>query len=386
MHKSWLCTGATTVLLTVFLVMTGHAQQTGPRAGEVETAPIRCWWKTDRTSIRVGERFGLTLTCSVIETRTVTVVPTLTQLDPGALQIPPFEVVGGSRRDDVLAAPWRYIQYEYTVRFLGEGYFGQDLTIPQLSVTYAVRAASGNGAEGRDLSYVLPPIPLRVMSLVPRDASDIRDASAESFGDVETRRFRARTAFIISAVLFASAAALLVVGVVRLFGRVRKRQPGVEQTISSPLVLRGCLRGLQALRGDVGREGWTPALARRAAALLRVGGAVALNRPIAQAPVDRATRERDGQILVRRGLVRRRQTAISAATTPQAIAKALENGHLPSAATRAALEQLRGSLEVLGPAGYGRSPEMDLLTLNNALDQGTEAVRQLRWRKLMRFA
>ena len=35
-----------------------------------------------RRSIRVGERFALTLTCSVIETRSVTVVPALTQLDP----------------------------------------------------------------------------------------------------------------------------------------------------------------------------------------------------------------------------------------------------------------------------------------------------------------
>ena len=39
-----------------------------PREGEVAAAPIRCWWKTDRTAIRVGERFQLVLTCGVIET------------------------------------------------------------------------------------------------------------------------------------------------------------------------------------------------------------------------------------------------------------------------------------------------------------------------------
>jgi hypothetical protein len=81
--------------------------------------------------------------------------------------------------------------------------------------------------------------------------------------------------------------------------------------------------------------------------------------------------------------VRRRRSALSAATTPHAIAKALENGQRPPAAARAALEQLRGSLEVLAPAGYGRSTEVDLLTLNTALDNATDAVRQLRWRALL---
>jgi hypothetical protein len=374
--------GALLLALAVASLADARQQPSGPRPGEIETAPIRCWWKTDRTSIRVGERFALTLTCSVIETRSVTVVPTLTQLDPGALQIPPFEVIGGSRRDDVVAAPWRYIQYEYTVRFLGEGYFGQDLTIPPLPVTYAIRS-TGNGVEGRDLSYVLPAIPLRVMSLVPRETGDIRDAAAETFVEVESRRFRSRTAFIVAAILFAAAVALLLVGALRLFGRTRRRQPGAVRAMPASLVLTSCIQGLKGLRAAVAREGWSPALARRASALLRIAGALALGRPIAQAPVEAHAPERDGQVVITRGLLRRRRAAVSAATTPQSIAKALENGHRTSADTRAALEQLRGSMEVLGPAAYGRGAELDLLTLNAALEQGTDAVKRLRLRALM---
>jgi hypothetical protein len=375
--------GAAALLMALAITRPVDARQVpGPRPGEIETAPIRCWWKTDRTSIRVGERFALTLTCSVIETRSVTVVPTLTQLDPGALQIPPFEVIGGSRRDDVVSAPWRYIQYEYSVRFLGEGYFGQDLTIPPVTVTYAIRA-TGTGVEGRDLSYILPSIPLRVMSLVPRETGDIRDASAETFADVESRQFRSRTAFIVSAILFAAAVALLLVGAVRLFGRTRRRQPGAVRALPPVLVLNRCVQGLNALRSDVARDGWTPALARRASTMLRIAGALALGRPIAQAAVDRSAPERDGQVVVTRGLVRRRRAAVSAATTSQAIAKALENGHRTSPETRAVLEKLRGSMDVLSPAAYGRAAEMDLLTLNTALEQGTDAVKRLRLRALI---
>ncbi|HXH25448.1 MAG TPA: hypothetical protein VNI78_09385, partial [Vicinamibacterales bacterium] len=83
-----------------------------PRPGEVETDPIRCWWKADRAAVRVGEHFTIVLTCGVIEAGTVTVVPDVSQLEPGALQLTPFEVVSGTRRDDIVSPPWRYIQFE----------------------------------------------------------------------------------------------------------------------------------------------------------------------------------------------------------------------------------------------------------------------------------
>jgi len=353
-----------------------------PRPGEVETAPIRCWWRTDRTSIRIGERFNLTLTCSVIETNAVTVVPQVTQLDPGALQITPFEVVGGSRRDDVLSPPWRYLQYDYTVRLLGEGFFGQDAIIPALTVTYTIRAASGNGIEGRDLPYVLPAIPMRVVSLVPREAGDIRDATSEGFATIESRQFRARAAFILGTLLLGAAGILLIIAIVRLVGRNRERGPAVAAELSPFAIMGGVQRTIAEVRRDVVRDGWTPAAARRASAALRIAAAVGLGRPVAQGEMSSDDTTREGQLEVRSGLLRRKRVYVSAAPTAQAIAGALSGRRVP-AWLRPPLETLRMALDTLGGLGYGRTGEPDLLAMNSALDAGESAVKTIRTRVLI---
>src|SRR5918994_1080062 len=118
----------------------GAQTKRAPRPGEVESDPIRCWWKADRSAIRVGERFTLVLTCGVIETSGITVVPAVNQLEPGAISLTPFEAVAGIRHEDVVVPPWRYIQYEYAMRLLSEGYIGHDVNIPALTVTYNLQS------------------------------------------------------------------------------------------------------------------------------------------------------------------------------------------------------------------------------------------------------
>ena len=60
-----MCAGAVVLLLAGG----ASAQQPQPRPTEdVEVEPIICWWRTTTAAVRVGEQFGLTLTCSVVET------------------------------------------------------------------------------------------------------------------------------------------------------------------------------------------------------------------------------------------------------------------------------------------------------------------------------
>ena len=354
-----------------------------PRPGEVESDPIRCWWKADRSAIRVGERFTLVLTCGVIETSSIKVVPVVNQLEPGAVSLTPFEAVAGKRHDDVVAAPWRYIQFEYSMRLLNEGFFGQDVAIPALTVTYNLQSPGAGNTEGRDQSYVLPPIPMRVLSIVPRTASDIRDESAQTFANVESRRSRATAEIVAASIAFAFAAVLAALAIVRLAGRFRVRGPKVVRPLAQPAVLRGALAALRAARSDAAREGWTPALMARAIAALRIAGAAALGRRVAQLHVLNGAAERVGQLDVRTGLLRRRRVLLSAATTPSTLLAAMEHGN---GASRATVQPIMDALQQFSVAVYGRQGEADAMALNNAADEAIGAVRSLWGRSLIPFA
>jgi hypothetical protein len=144
---------AAAILLLTAGAAAAQIPQTAPRPGEIETAPIRCWWRTDTTHVRIGERFTLTLTCAVIETSSITVVASTNGLDPGAVQLTPFDVVGGTRHDDIVASPWRYFQYDYRVRLLSDGFFGQDVQIPSLPVTYNIQSSGCGIASPVDIGH-----------------------------------------------------------------------------------------------------------------------------------------------------------------------------------------------------------------------------------------
>jgi len=360
---------------------TASARASAPREGEVASDPIRCWWKTDRTAIRVGERFQLVLTCAVIETAGVTVVPAVNQLEAGAISLTPFEAVSGIRREDVVVPPWRYLQYEYTMRLLSEGFFGQDVSIPALTVTYNLQAA-GAGSEGRDQTYLLPAMPMRVLSLVPRLVGDIRDASGQTFAAVESRRFRATAAMVVAAIAFAFASVMAALALARVVGRYRVRDPKAVRPLPAPSLLRGCLSSLADVRAEAARGGWTPQLTGRALAALRIAAALALGRSVAQEYVAADAPERQGQLAVRTGLFRRKRAMLSSATTASALTTRLENGRVTGAQNRVNLEQISDALQVFSAATYGRATDADSSSLNTALDDAIAAIRRLRVRTM----
>jgi hypothetical protein len=188
-----------TVLVAVSVARQAVAQTPAPTAA---LDSITCWWKANRTTVHVGEHFRLVLTCGIPRDDSADLVPDWKQLDPGAIQLAPYEVLAGVRHQDVDAGASRYIQYEYTLRLLDSAAFGQEVDIPSLAVTYGVEVTQGGTTQrGRERQYLLPPLPMQIASLVPKNAADIRDASDETFGSIEARRFRA-TSKLVAAVVF----------------------------------------------------------------------------------------------------------------------------------------------------------------------------------------
>ena len=379
------CLGRRRVLLTVFVCATWlgarlDAQRTPVSASAVAES-IRCWWHTDKDAVLIGEQFALTLTCGVAENSQTKVTADVKQFEPTALALAPFEVISGTPHEDIQDPPWRYFQREYRVRLLGETYFGQDVDIPALKITYGLRSATTGEADGRDQAIVLPALPMRVHSLVSKNTTNIRDGSTETFGDIETRLSQARSTLAAAGVFFAFAVVLLGLSARKMVGRYMERAPTKRRPLPAAAVLRGCLQGLGLLKSDVAREGWTDEMVGRALALLRIAGAVALGRRVAQTTVDRDVEGRTGQLKVRKRILSRKRTLVSAPTTADAIARQLANGTAPAPRLRMALGEIRESLLVFNAAHYKRNGQFDITALDTALARGETALRRLRFTK-----
>ena len=76
--------------------LTALAQTPAPPPGQtVEADPVRCWWRTDKSAIRMGEPFTAVLTCAVLETASTKAVVDRSRLDHTVMALPPFDVLDG---------------------------------------------------------------------------------------------------------------------------------------------------------------------------------------------------------------------------------------------------------------------------------------------------
>lgn len=362
--------------------------------GEVIAPPIECWWKTDRSAVRVGETFALMLTCAVLDTDRVKVVVDESALAPSALHLVPFDIVGGERFRDILNTPRRFFQYRYSMRVLGEEFFGKEVSLPRLQISYRVQNSLQGGAalQGREAQYSLVPVPIRVLSLVPVGAADIRDTPVDTFGDVDARLFRSNLLLIFAGVAFVLAGLLAVMLLARAAVKRRLTTATRHRTVSSGAALRAASRELNAVEAASQNGGWTNDLAGRAAAALRLAGAVALARPISQREVERGTQPSEGQIAAGVfGRLRGKRTVLSSSVTPDMAAL---NGR--SASTDESWRTLSQALRTFTTVRYsrpstrpdsadGRNGCVDGTALDAALAEGQDAVKRLRLTQWRRF-
>ena len=352
------------------------AAAAGP-ANLEEVDPIRCWWRTSTSAVRVGEPFSLVLTCAVVENQTATVVPDQSKLEPGSIQLQPFDVLGGQHSPDLRGPERRFFQYEYTLRLIGEDLFGRDTHIPPLQIEYTLDSrVGGESVRGRARTYLLPAVPMRVLSLVTLDAPDIRDLPSLTFSSIDAERFRARVFGVAAAVLAAAGALVVLLALVRL---VRSRRDvGI---VSRPLLSNGSLvraaaRELKAVRRQRQAEGWSDALAARALAALRIAATIAQSGRVSQAPAGGGTSGLAGQLSMRGGFLWTRRVLVSGSATAEGVSHEAASASTGSA-RRECLTGLRTALARFTGAQFSREGTFDDLALDEGMADALGALRRL---------
>lgn len=315
--------------------------QTGTDMVEVE--PIKCWWRTSTSAVRIAESFGLTLTCAVVETELNKVVADFSKLDPTVVQMPPFEVLGGTHASDLVVPGKRFFQYDYRLRLIAEDAFNNDVPIPPLEISYRIesKVTGGDTTQGREQSYSLPKATMRVISLVPDDATDIREPAAMQFNDIQNRDSRANLLQTIAGVLFALAG---VTAIVMLISMLRRKKPAAVSTathLPARTILGTVAKELAEVQ-QASRAGWTTELAARALAAARIAGAYAMGRSVGQRPPLTDETPVDGVLVVKS--FGRGDVFVSGAATAQSA------GRVPG---------LADALQALTVARYGRVEKFD---------------------------
>ena len=364
------------------------APQPEPKAEKIlGWEPIRCWRQVSAGAVTIGESFTVVLTCAVYEGDNAQVVPDESRLGVASIQMAPFEILGGAHPPDVHRGSRRFFQYDYQLRIISPGAPGSDTNLPPLTISYRIHSKVGAAAtlEGRDLSYLLPMMPIKVLSLVPADAVDIRDASEASLGAVESLRFRS-SLFNVLAVTFAALAAVMAGLALVPLARLNRAATTVERDrVPDRAILAKVVTELGAVQAQAGRDGWSDTLTTRAAALVRVVAAAAIDAPISQRPLPAGGAVPEGRLLVKHGSVRPVVASVSSSVTADDVARARASSSQTFSTTRQQqLENLQGALSAMTEALY-RSGAGDGVSHDDAvrvaIAVGTEIAAERSWVK-----
>ena len=367
-------------MLALMAAVSAQAQTPPNKAADagvsnVEVDPIRCWWRTSSGSVRIGEHFDLWLTCATLETDAVQVVPDQSHLGVEVAALAPFEVVGGSHPADLRSGNRRFFQYQYILRIINPDAIGKDVKIPDTVIHYKVnsRVAANTSIQGRDLTYVLPTEEVRVASMVPADAADIRDSTGESFSIVDSLNLRAGVLEIVAMTCVALGSLMLIFVLVRLARRGRQRTPADERLLSTRNIVGAAIRELTAVQREREQSGWNDGLAARALAASRIAAATALGRPVSQRLAGSPSSNGAGRI-ISTPFLRGKARTLSSSITPGDLARRTPaNPRLQHL-----VDALRESMDTFSQAQYGRATEINQSALDTALSSATAAAGRVK--------
>jgi len=355
--------------------------------------PIRCWWQSSTGAVTIGQAFDVTLTCAVLDTEAVQVVSDESRLGVASIQVAPFEILGGSHPPDAHRGPRRFFQYRYSLRLINADSIGRDVNVPVLPIQYRVHSRVGANAslEGRDLTYLLPALPIKVLSLVPADAADIRDGADASLGAVESLRFRTNLFQIFALALGAIAAMMVLLAVLPLARRARTATGSVDEgRLPDRVVLHHVAAELEGVKREAAAEGWTDGLTARGLAALRIVAAYAIDRASSQKPLAKDAPAPEGRLAAGHGWPRAMRVSVSSPVTMDDVGRA--GSKLPDSTSmtrRHHFEGLQQGLAALAAALYRQAPVRDSAELDEAVRHGASVAREIEqerawWKTLWR--
>jgi hypothetical protein len=356
------------------------AEPTPPPAKVLGWEPIRCWRQSSAGAIAIGETFTVVLTCAVFEAESAQVVPDESRLGVASIQMAPFEILGGAHPPDVRRGSRRFFQYDYQLRIISPDAIGRDVNIPPLPISYRIhsRVAAAATLEGRDLSYVMPMMPIKVLSLVPVDASDIRDASEASLGAVDALRFRSSLFQVLALTFGALAAAMVVLALVPL-ARGRSVETAAERDrIPDRAILARAADDLADVLSRVSSGAWGDDTIARALASTRLVAAAAIGHPISQKAAPPGGVAAQGRLLVQHGLLRKTGASVSTSVTADDVARARSQAGAAFSTTRQQqLEGLQSGLAVMTSALYQQAPTRDAPALDESTRHAIAVAREI---------
>jgi hypothetical protein len=351
---------------------------------------LSCWWKADKSSVRIGEEFTVTLTCRLVETGRETTVINESLIDPNVLALPPYQVKNGRRYKDIIrvlpgpdgSVTLRYVQYTYDAKLMGEGFFGKDLPLPSLEIRYHVDLATNKDVvtPGKERTYILSPLPMRIQSLVPRDADTIRDTGNETFGDIEGHRKKMVIAFIAAGIFLLFALAVTLPILVRV---VRSRRVNVFNGTGfhDRALLTRLVREMERIEKMRRISPWDDVSIGKVLSVFRIGGSLALARRIIQTPVEVESCGREGQLELSKGFWPPTKVLVSASLTPEEMADEMTGANRQGAAAarhKALLAETQKAFAAFNVVHYatpGNTAGRE--TLDGALNTGLKLLRAL---------
>jgi hypothetical protein len=339
--------------------------------------PIRCWRQSSAGAVKIGEAFTVTLTCAAYDADNAQVVPDESRLGVASIQMAPFEILGGSHPPDVRRGSRRFFQYDYQLRVIGPDAIGRDVNIPALTISYRIKSTVGAAAtlEGRDLSYLLPMMPIKVLAMVPADAADIRDASEASLGAVDSLRFRSNLFRVLALTFAALAAVMVVLALVPLARSTAAVTAGERGRLPDRAIVARAIGDLADVQSQAARDGWPDDLIARALGGMRLVAAAAIDQPVSQRPVP-AAGVTEGRLLVKHGYIRPVTATVSSAVTPTDLSAARAAAGL-STTRQQQLEGLQSGLAALTAALYQKTPARDAATIDEAVQQAIGVGRDI---------